>query len=265
MASVGEPRMTSPPRRPTFIIGGAPRSGTTLLCHLLDQHPDVYIIKPYVPEPKILVVPNPDGGAAEYLRRYAEAFAPAGNRSALGEKTSNYLENEAVPQRIVATLGQVRMLFVVREPVQRAYSNYLWSRKNGLETLPFEEAVRLEGTRHNPFGPGREYVKPFDYVRRGDYATFAQRYYSLFGRDNVKFVLYEDFERRPTAIMQEIQAFIGVAPVPIDAQSLGRINEAGDTGPPLDPDFELSLRARMAPLVRRFGEISGIDISPWGY
>jgi hypothetical protein len=256
--------MTSAPRRPTFIIGGAPRSGTTLLCHLLDQHPDVYMIKPYVPEPKIFVTPNP-GGTAAYLRQYAAAFAAAGSRKALGEKTTNYLENENVPQRIAATLGQIPMLFVVREPVQRAYSNYLWSRKNGLETLPFQDAVRLEGTRHNPFGPGREYVRPFDYLTRGDYATFAERYYSLFGRDHVKFVLYEDFEHRPTAIMHEVQRFIGVAPVPMDAQSLGRINEAGDTGAGLDPNVEASLRARMAPLARRFGEVSGIDISPWGY
>jgi hypothetical protein len=252
------------PRRPTFIIGGAPRSGTTLLCHLLDRHPDVYIIKPYVPEPKILVAPNPDGNA-EYLRRYAAAFADAGAQRARGEKTSYYLENEHVPQRIAATLGRIRMLFIVREPVRRAYSNYLWSRKNGLETLPFEDAVRLEGTRLNPLGPEREYARPFDYLSRGDYATFAERYYARFGRDCVKFVLYEDLERRPAAIMDDIQAFIGVEPEPMDAQALGRINAAGDTAEPLSPDIERSLRGRMAPLVRRFGDVSGIDVSSWGY
>ncbi len=265
MAAMGDRRMTSaPPRRPTFIIGGAPRSGTTLLCHLLDRHPDVYIIKPYVPEPKVFVTPNPDG-TSEYLRRYAEAFAAAGSATALGEKTSYYLENEDVPRRIAGTLGQTRILFIVREPVQRAYSNYLWSRKNGLETLPFEDAVRMEGTRRSPLGPEREYARPFDYLARGDYATFAERYYSLFGRDNVKFVLYEDLERQPTTIMHEIQTFIGVTPVQMDAQALGRINEARDSGAPLGADLEASLRARMAPLVRRFGEVSGIDISPWGY
>jgi hypothetical protein len=256
--------MTSVARRPTFIIGGAPRSGTTLLCHLLERHPDIYIIKPYIPEPKVFLLPNSDG-VGEYLRRYDQAFAEAGNRRALGEKTSYYLEYEYAPERIAQTLGTVRMLFIVREPVQRAYSNYLWSRKNGLEILSFEEAVRLEGTRPSPFGADRDYVRPFNYLSRGDYATFAERYYERFGRDLIRFVLYEDLERRPAAIMDEIQEFIGVAPMAMDAQALGRINVAADTGPPLDPSLNTALRTCMAPLVKRFAEVSRLDLSPWGY
>jgi LPS sulfotransferase NodH len=252
------------PRRPTFIIGGAPRSGTTLLCHLLDQHPDVFIIKPYIPEPKIFFMANPDGREG-YLQRYAEAFAGAGGRRALGEKTSNYLENEHAVRRIADTLGRVRMLFIVREPVQRAYSNYLWTRKNGLETLPFERAVELEGTRENPLGPAREHARPFDYLIRGDYATFAERYYSRLGRENVRFVLYEDLEERPTEIMNEIQAFIGVDPIAMDAQSLGRINGARDESGPLPPHLEAALRERMRPLVARFAAVSGLDLSRWRY
>ncbi|MGH9349524.1 MAG: sulfotransferase family protein [Vicinamibacterales bacterium] len=251
-------------RRPTFIIGGAPRSGTTLLCHLLERHPDVYIIRPYIPEPKVFVVPAA-GGGGEYLRRYAQAFAGAGSARALGEKTSYYLENDEAAGRIAATLGQVRMLFIVREPVQRAYSNYLWSLKNGIETLSFDEALRLEGARPNPLGEARAYARPFDYLIRGDYATFAERYFARFGRACVKFVLYEDLERRPTGIMQEIQTFIGVDPLPMDAQSLGRINAARETGAPLNGALEASLRERMAPLVHRFAGVSGLDVSPWGY
>ena len=123
-------------RRPTFIIGGAPRSGTTFLCHLLDQHPDVFIMKPFIPEPKVFVTPTSDG-TREYLRRYEEGLAAAGSERALGEKTSYYFEHALVPDRIASTLDSVRLLFIVREPVQRAYSNYLWSRRNGIETLSF--------------------------------------------------------------------------------------------------------------------------------
>jgi len=250
--------------RPTFIIGGAPRSGTTLLCHLLEQHPDVFMIRPYIPEPKVFVTPNPDG-PEEYLRRYAAAFAGVNGQRALGEKTSYYLENADAAASIVATLGRVRMLFIVREPVQRAYSNYLWSRRNGLETLPFDEAVNLEGARPNPLGEARAYARPFDYLARGDYATFAERYYALLGRDLVKFVLYEDLERRPTGIMREIQEFIDVEPMEMNAQALGLVNPARGFGEPLDPTFEASLRARMEPLVHRFAKVSGLDLSPWRY
>ena len=75
--------------RPTFIIGGAPRSGTNFLCHALDRHPEVYMGKPYMPEPKVFMdVAQP---WAVYAARYAELFAPSGDRPALGEKTSYYL------------------------------------------------------------------------------------------------------------------------------------------------------------------------------
>ena len=247
---------------PTFIIGGAPRSGTTLLCHLLDQHPDVFIMKPYVPEPKVFVTPT-TRGAEEYLQRYAEGLVEAGEARAIGEKTSYYLENEDVPQRIADTLGSVRFLFIVREPVRRAYSNYLWSRKNGLERLSFAEAVRLEGTRPNPLGAAREYARPFDYLRRGHYAIFAKRYYEHFGRDAVRFTLYEDLERRPTDIMKEIQEFIGVHPTDMNAQALGRINAARDTGAPLDAGIELELREKMRLEVTRFSSLTGLDVSAW--
>jgi len=249
-------------RRPSFIIGGAPRSGTTLLCHLLDQHPDVFIIKPYIPEPKIFMTA---AAPQEYLEKYRDAFAGATETQTLGEKTSYYLENEDALQRIAATLRHVRMLFIVREPVRRAYSNYVWSRKNGLETWTFEDAVRAEGTRANPLDASRAYARPFDYLSRGDYATFAQRYYSRFGREHVKFVLYEDLERRPVGIMTEIQEFIGIEPKPMDAQALGRINEARETGPPLDDEVDARLRRQMAPLVERFAAVSGLDVSAWGY
>jgi LPS sulfotransferase NodH len=249
---------------PTFIIGGAPRSGTTLLCHLLERHPDVFIMRPYIPEPKVLVTPNPDG-REEYLRRYAAGLADAGNQRAIGEKTSYYLENEHVPGRISEVFDSVRLLFIVREPVQRAYSNYLWSRQNGIETLSFAEAVAREGSRANPLGEAREYARPFDYLTRGRYATFAERYYTRFGRDDVKFVLYEDLERRPEGIMDEVQAFIGVERRPMDAQALGRINAVRPDGPALDHALEQSLREQMADEVGRFAAVTGLDVTPWGY
>ena len=137
--------------RPTFIIGGAPRAGTNFLCHALDRHPDVYVAKPYMPEPKVFM--GAEQPRPEYARRYAALFAAAGARTALGEKTSYYLENEAACTLIRRHLPDVHMLFVVREPVARAYSNYLWTKKNGLESLAFEEAVRLEGRRPSPLPP----------------------------------------------------------------------------------------------------------------
>jgi hypothetical protein len=249
--------------RPTFIIGGAPRAGTNFLCHALERHPDVYLARPYLPEPKVFMGPEQPWDV--YAARYAAFFAPAGGRRALGEKTTYYLENEACCALIGRHLPAVRVLFILREPVARAYSNYLWTRKNGLESLPFDEAVRLEGRRASPLPPERDYARPYDYVVRGRYDVFAERWYAALGRQRVAFFLYEDLVTMPEPVLARIQAFIGVPVKPLNAEDLGVINSASQMGPPLDLALDRALRERLAPHVRRFAALTGVDVGRWGY
>src|SRR5436190_24335268 len=98
--------------RPTFIVGGAPRAGTNFLCHALDRHPAVYMAKPYMPEPKVFM--GAEQPVSVYASRYAALFADAGERAALGEKTTYYLENDSARLLIQRHLPGVRMIFVVR-------------------------------------------------------------------------------------------------------------------------------------------------------
>ena len=248
---------------PQFIIGGAPRSGTTFLCHVLDNHPAIYLAKPYIPEPKVFM--RPEEPSDTYLDRYLALFANVSEGSLLGEKTSYYLESQSICRKIHETLPEVKLLFMVREPVERAYSNYLWSRKNGIETLPFERAVELEGQRPDPMPPEKSYARPFDYLSRGNYALFAESYYEKFSRDQVRFFLYEDIDRRPRELLREIQLFLQVEPLVLDMDRSELINSARDSGPQLDSRTRRKLRQGMLPSVLRFGEISGLDISAWGY
>jgi hypothetical protein len=169
--------MTDEPLIATFLIGGAPRSGTTYLCEALDTHPEIVIARPFIPEPKVFVTPA-DGPAA-YRERYRRFFGPEMANRQRGEKTSTYLENADACERIWLTIPDVRIMFIVREPVARAYSNWLWSGMRGLETLSFEEAIRREGTRLSPLPPEQAYARPFDYLARADYARFARRYYPI--------------------------------------------------------------------------------------
>jgi len=250
-------------RVPQFIIGGAPRSGTTFLCHVLDSHPGIQLAKPFIPEPKVFMRPEQDSDT--YLDRYRAFFANAEEGKLLGEKTSYYLESASVCRHIHETLPDVRLLFIVREPVERAYSNYLWSRKNGIEDLTFEQAVELEGRRPDPMPPEKSYARPFDYLSRGDYGKFASAYFEKFGRERVRFFLYEDIERRPEELVRDIQAFLNVNPLDLGVRASDLVNSARDAGPPLDPKTRKDLRRRMLSSVLRFGDISGLDISTWGY
>lgn len=249
-------------RLPTFIIGGAPRSGTNFLCHALDRHPDVYLAKPYMPEPKIFM--GPRRPRAEYLARYAGLFASAGSRRALGEKTTYYLENAQSLALIEEHLPAVRVMFLVREPVARAYSNYLWTKKNRLETLSFEDALAA-GERPSPLPADRDYARPFDYVQRGQYDIFAERYLRRLGRDRVAFFLYEDLVLEPARVLDDIQVFIGVPRRDLRAEDLGLINSARETAPPIRPATEARLRRYFSPSVRRFQALTGLDVSAWGY
>jgi len=256
--------MTLDKKLPTFIIGGAPRSGTTFLCHVLDKHPDVFIAKPFSPEPKICLQPAAQG-LTEYKKRYEELFAPVTHQKAWGEKSSAYLENiNALNHLKNVITKQTRFLFIVREPVKRAYSNYLRSKNNGLETLSFSEAIKLEGQRQDPFPPEKSYVRPFDYLIRGDYATYAERYLNAFGRDRVKFILFENIQHAPDAFYKDLQTFIQVDPLPREKIATGKIN-ASEPDETLDENLANELREKMRPSVERFSQLTNLDVSVWGY
>lgn len=249
---------------PDVIIGGAPRSGTTFLCEVLSKHLDIFIPRPFAPEPKVCLTAHP-GGAAGLLSRYRDIYASAPPDAVWIEKTTNYFENDDARQRIAALLPDVKLIFLLREPVERAYSNWLWSRKNGLETLSFEEAIRLEGKRPSPFGPERAYVRPFDYMTRGRYGSLAESWIADFGRDRIAFYLFEYARDAAESFILDVQRFVGVVPLPWQKLLTGKVNATEPDPAGLDPDLRLSLRERLAPEVQHFAEVTGLDVSPWGY
>jgi len=100
-------------RLPDFIIGGAPRSGTTWLATTLDRHPAIWMAKPLRPEPKFFLV---EELYAEGLDQYsARWFAEAPDDTVVGEKSTNYLESGSAARRIAADLPGVRMIFLLRD------------------------------------------------------------------------------------------------------------------------------------------------------
>jgi hypothetical protein len=249
---------------PDFVIGGAPRCGTTFLAELLSKHPGIYFKRPLLPEPKICL--TPDSAGDEGLReRYAALFRDAPPDALRAEKTSNYFENDAARQRLARLLPATRFIFILREPIARAYSNWRWSTANGLETLSFDEAIAREGMRPSPFPPEREYVRPFDYMRRGCYGSLAEAWINAIGRERVAFLVYENLVDKPELFLAEIQRFIGVTPVPWSVLRTGRINQSPADAVPVHQDRIDELRRRIAPEVHRFSALTALDVSVWGY
>lgn len=249
---------------PDIVIGGAPRSGTTYLAASLARHPCIFLAQPLVPEPKVCLAAHPLGDEG-HRAAYRGFFAAADDGAVRVEKTTNYLESDEACERLARLLPAARFLFILREPVARAVSNWKWSTRNGLERLPFHEAVALEGQRPNPLGPGREAARPFDYMLRGRYGSFARAWYDRLGRERVHFMLFETALREPDRTARQLERWIGLAPLSLPALTAPRINATEDDGFTLDAELATRLRTTISPEVEAFHRLTGIDVTPWGY
>jgi hypothetical protein len=209
-------------RLPDFIIGGAPRAGTTWLYELLDRHPDVYMAKPLKPEPKFFLR---DDLYAKGLDHYSKTwFAGAESGRVAGEKSTDYLESAPAAARIARDLPHAKLVFILREPVDRAYSNYLWSRMNGLETESFADAIRMEEQRQRELPDRWRFTRPFSYFSRGLYADLLEPYFNCFVDHQILVLRYEDIRERPAELAGSLHRFLGVAARPGDADGLGVVN-----------------------------------------
>ena len=247
---------------PTFIIGGAPRSGTTWLYHLLDRHPDVYMARPIRPEPKFFLI---DELYARGIGHYFDTwFSERTDQRAAGEKTTNYLESALAAERIQRHLPSVQLVFILREPAQRAYSNWAWSRMNGLETEEFSIALGLEEQRERTPPPHLRYARPHAYFSRGLYAAMLKPYLALFGRDQVLCLKFEDIIETPAALASRVHQFIGVAPRPDDAEDLGAINPSDTPGEVMQETVRMRLRERYAGPNEELAHLLGPSFTAWG-
>jgi hypothetical protein len=248
-------------RLPDFIIGGAPRSGTTWLHALLDRHPDVYMAQPVTPEPKFFLV---DHLYEKGLQFYSDTwFADAGADRLAGEKSTDYLESSAAAERIARDVPGVQLIFILREPAARAYSNYLWTRMNGLETEDFATALRTEDERERQLPERLRFARPYSYFSRGLYADLLAPYFERFPRRQLLVLRFEDITARPHDLARQIHSFLGVGLRPDDADGLGVINPSEKDDAGFDDAMRRDLRARYAEPNRRLAVLLGPDFELW--
>jgi hypothetical protein len=115
-----------PHRLPDFIIAGAPRSGTTWLHVLARRHPQIAMAQPMVPEPKFFLVDELWQRGVDYYSRTWFDPLPAGQ--VLGEKSTNYMESPEAAERVSRALPRAKLIFVLRNPVDRAIRPSLGNR-----------------------------------------------------------------------------------------------------------------------------------------
>jgi hypothetical protein len=201
---------------PDLFLAGAPKAGTTALHVALARHPQLFMSR--VKEPKFFLTegePRPQRGPgdARTVREqvwqrdaYEALFAEAPPGALLGESTSLYLHDADALCRIRDQVPEARVIAVLRDPVDRAHSNWahLWSA--GLEPeADFVKACRLEDRRR------AEGWAPFwSYLSLGKYGEQLDRLWSLFPREQTLVLRYRDVREEPAAVLDRICAFLGV-------------------------------------------------------
>ena len=175
---------------PNFMCLGAAKSGTTTLYDILRQHPDIYI--PAFKEPHFFDIPeNYKNGIEWYKRNY---FRNA-NKKIIADFTPSYFFEKEAPKRIFKNLGRdMKFLVVFRNPVDRAYSHYLHSKRDDHESENFEKSLELEVSRLKKHENQSDYLSYLrhSYVHQGLYAQMIDRYLQYFSLDNFLFIHFED-------------------------------------------------------------------------
>lgn len=249
-------------RLPEFIIAGAPRCGTTWLYELADRHPRIQMAKPVAPEPKFFLRDDLFECGLEYYSR--TWFADIPRDRVAGEKSTNYLESPVVARRIHDALPGVRLVFVLRNPVRRAFSNYLWSRQNGLETASFAEALDLEEERERHIPERLRYARPHALFSRGLYADLLWPYFLRFPREQLLILRYEDIAMTPADVAERLHRFLGVTPRREDGNEQPAVNAARDSNSEaIDAAIYKRLAARYAEPNRRLAELLGPEFPIW--
>jgi len=249
-------------RLPDFIIAGAPRCGTTWLYSLADRHPAIEMAKPVAPEPKFFLR---DDLFVRGLTFYSQSwFANIPANMIAGEKSTNYLESAIAAQRIHDCLPSVRLVFSLRNPIHRAFSNYLWSRQNGLGSASFADALEQEEELERRLSEDLRYARPHALFSRGLYADLLEPYFSLFPRDHILVLRYEEIAAAPAGVAVALHRFLGIEQRPEDGDSLPPLNAAAEAATEtIDPAIYDGLAARYAEPNRRLASLLGPDFRMW--
>ena len=186
-------------RLPDHLVIGAAKAGTTSLSRWLDAHPDVY-----VPPSKELHFFDRDAQWERGVDWYATNFADAGDAASVGEATPAYLFVPEAPKRIASVVPDARLIAVLRNPVDRAYSHYWHAHEWGGEPRTFEDAVEASLR-------GDETVRP--YLPRGYYLEQLQRYEELFSREQMLILRFEDLAADPVGTFRRVCGLLGIRDV----------------------------------------------------
>jgi hypothetical protein len=221
---------------PNFFLAGAPKAGTTSLYHYLAQHPQIYMspikepcyfgtefraenccdaLRPDVDRSqrelqRYLAGPmgtRPFGGMVANWDDYLKLFAGARGEPAIGEASPGYLWSKTAARNIQAKVPAAKLLFVLRDPADRAFSQYLHGLASGRLRRTFREHIDA-----NLKNRSEKFSFDFPLLEFGLYSDPLRRYFDLFPPENIFIRLYDDYRAGPAQLFSSMFSFLQVEP-----------------------------------------------------
>jgi hypothetical protein len=199
---------------PDFLIIGAPKCGTTSLYYLLTEHP---YVEPAAAKELHFFSSHFDLGVQWYRRCFPRPTHKDGRSTITGEATPSYMGDLYAPARVADVVPQARLIVLLRNPVDRAFSHFQMGRRKGWETAAtFEEAVGAE-IALQPLGEGKANFEPENsttldhdswYLSRGIYVDQLARWSSFFRDEQMLVLRSEDFSWRPEETLKRVLGFL---------------------------------------------------------
>jgi len=241
----------------SFIIAGVQKGGTTALFDYLAEFPDIAL--PDVKELHFFDDEARDWRAPDYADYHARFADPAGRPC--GEATPIYSYWPNSLERIAAYNPAMKLVIVLRDPVERAWSHWRMEYARGVETRPFAWCVR-EGRQRlfdaEPWGHHRE----FSYVERGFYGEQAERVLSLFPKAQALFLKSDDLRADPGPALAQVRALLGLPPAATPAPREVHVGREMAYPSQLGAEDIQYLRAVYAPDAERLAALTGIRFGP---
>lgn len=226
--------MASETIKPNFVVAGAAKCGTTSLYHYLKQHPDVYM-SPIKETNHFSQDIRPENFSTEYktyeraknldieqfvnsdmtgdqwgayiLNRehYLKLFRFAGGKKAIGEISNSYLYSSVAAENIRKDFPDMKVVMILRQPAERAYSHYLANLRDGRTTLPFRPEVENDDAKQR-HGWSISHL----YYELGCYADQVERFQQLFPASQLRIYLFDDLKNNNRGLVKDLFDFLGL-------------------------------------------------------
>ena len=243
-------------RKVNFVIAGAMKCGTTALDAYLRQHPDIGMAD--IKEVHFFDRDEYFRGRRPPYALYHSHFMHVRSRKLWGEATPRYMFLQSAPARLREYNPAMKMIVILRNPIERAYSHWNMGRTRFSDATPFGEAIR----RPQEWGLVSEKEKwaGLTYVSRGFYATQLERVWETFPKSQTLVLRSEALRSNPLPVLNEICRFLEIPPF---AQVENREAYAGQYAAPMNrPDWEF-LKQTFEPDIKKLEQLLGWDCRNW--